>query len=65
LKENTKLIRKLKDVPCIDCGYRFPWYVMEFDHVPERGKKKYNISSLVYRTKLTAPYIQIELKNAI
>ena len=32
-------LRKLKDVPCADCGGSFPYYVMTFDHVPERGPK--------------------------
>lgn len=30
-------IRKAKDKPCVDCGVRYPYYVMQFDHV--RGGK--------------------------
>lgn len=26
-------IRKLKDVPCVDCGVKYPSYVMHFDHI--------------------------------
>jgi len=37
IKENT---------PCSDCGKKYPFYVMQFDHVPERGDKRSNISSL-------------------
>ena len=33
-----------KDVPCKDCGNRFPSYVMDFDHIPERGKKCFALS---------------------
>lgn len=33
-----------KNHPCQDCGQSFPHYVMEFDHVPERGPKQFNIS---------------------
>lgn len=39
-----EVVRKLKDVPCADCGHRFPWYVMDFDHV--RGNKLNNIGSM-------------------
>ena len=30
--------------PCSDCSKSYPWFVMEFDHVPERGKKTIDIS---------------------
>lgn len=40
--ENATKIRVIKDVPCKDCGQRFPYYVMDFDHV--RGEKKFVIS---------------------
>lgn len=40
------LIIELKSVPCTDCGNRFPYYVMDFDHV--RGDKQRNISQLVH-----------------
>ena len=30
-----------KDVPCADCGHRYPHYVMQFDHV--RGVKLFNL----------------------
>lgn len=26
------LLAQIKDVPCMDCGQRFPPYVMDFDH---------------------------------
>ena len=35
----------LKDRPCMDCGGRFPHYVMEFDH-PNRKIKTGNISQM-------------------
>ena len=37
-------IAKAKDVPCADCGGRFPAVCMDFDHLPERGPKKFNVS---------------------
>ena len=30
--------------PCSDCHKQYPHFVMEFDHVPERGKKTIDIS---------------------
>ena len=39
------LIIKLKSKRCADCHHRFPWYVMDFDHV--RGKKLFDMSRLM------------------
>ncbi len=39
--EVRDLIRARKSVPCADCNTRYPFYVMDFDHV--RGVKKFNI----------------------
>lgn len=33
VERNQALIREAKSVPCADCGVRYPWYVMDFDHV--------------------------------
>lgn len=38
------LIQELKNVPCADCGQKFPYYAMDFDHV--RGKKIESVSGL-------------------
>lgn len=40
-----QIIRERKNVPCTDCGKRYPHYVMDFDHV--FGEKKYNIGNMV------------------
>src|ERR1017187_1622043 len=42
-------IQQLKSVPCKDCGKTFPWYCMDHDHVPERGKREFLISHWVSR----------------
>lgn len=42
-EQNTQELRKLKDVPCHDCGGKFPHYIMEFDHV--RGEKLFVIAT--------------------
>ena len=39
-----EMINDLKNHPCMDCGHSYPSWVMHFDHVPGRGKKKYNVS---------------------
>lgn len=39
-------IRKLKSVPCADCGDEYPWYVMDFDHLPGTIKEE-NISRMI------------------
>lgn len=44
---NREVVRKLKDAPCVDCGIRYPDYVMQFDHIPERGPKLGEINRLV------------------
>ncbi len=31
-------IREKKNKPCADCGRRYPYYVMDFDHRPEHQK---------------------------
>ncbi len=35
--ETREFIRKIKDVPCMDCQIKYHWFAMDFDHV--RGKK--------------------------
>lgn len=41
---NRQLVERAKDVPCVDCGVRYPSFVMDFDHV--RGEKRANVSQL-------------------
>jgi len=42
-------VRDLKEsTPCKDCGVKYPYYVMQFDHVPELGTKKANMANLVH-----------------
>jgi hypothetical protein len=40
----TDMLRVLKDEPCADCGVRYPYYVMDFDH---RSDKVTEVSLLV------------------
>lgn len=32
------------DRPCADCGAVYPYWVMQLDHVPNRGRKSFTIS---------------------
>lgn len=33
------IVLEAKDKPCTDCGIRYPFYVMQFDHLPGTIKK--------------------------
>jgi hypothetical protein len=45
-KELREFIKQIKeDAPCLDCGVRYPWYVMDFDHV--LGDKYMEVSAMV------------------
>lgn len=42
-ERKREFLRELKtDVPCTDCGVKYPHYVLEFDHIEE---KDYNINA--------------------
>lgn len=45
-EEKLAFVRAQKDVPCMDCGVQYPYYVMEFDH-REPNKKSANIGRLL------------------
>jgi hypothetical protein len=44
-REIRDMLRKRKDVPCTDCGQRYPHYVMDFDHVGEKTINPAQIAS--------------------
>ena len=56
-------INSLKDVPCKDCGGRFPSECMDFDHV--RGPKLFNVGTCsrngVSETRLDAEIAKCEI----
>lgn len=47
-KRKRQWFQELKSLPCDDCKKKYPHYIMDFDHVPEYGKKKSLIS--IYRS---------------
>lgn len=38
--------KSLKDKPCMDCGEKYPYYVMDFDH---RENKEFSLSNCVMK----------------
>ena len=45
LNSSQLFIRRQKEGrPCTDCGITWPYYVMQFDHVPGRGQKLFMLS---------------------
>ena len=45
--QRKQIIDNIKDVPCLDCGVKYPSYVMHFDRVPERGEKIKDIAGML------------------
>lgn len=41
-KEIRELVIQAKNKPCADCGFEFPYYVMDLDHIA--GTKKFVLS---------------------
>jgi len=54
------LVRAAKDRPCADCGQRFPFYVMEFDH-REGEVKCFNIGDANDRRRVGKSRLLAEL----
>ena len=50
-RENKEYIKNLKDVPCKDCGNRYPIYVMDFHHISPRDESLTIGKSLVNEMK--------------
>lgn len=44
------VVQQAKDKPCADCKIKYPYYVMQFDHV--RGTKVGDISRMVANRQL-------------
>ena len=55
-----RLIREAKDRPCSDCGRRFPFYVMDFDH-RDRAEKLFNIGADALRGRCSIESLKREI----
>lgn len=65
-RENSRKLRSLledlKSVPCADCGQRYPFYVMDFDHVS--GKKRFSIAhARQHLSSLSSSTLMREIKK--
>lgn len=60
-KELDKLINSYKDKPCMDCGIKYPPFVMDFDHIGIE-KKEFNISSM-RRRRMAFDKIIVEISK--
>lgn len=45
LAQKKARVQELKNVPCADCQERYPFYVMDFDHV--RGEKYGSVGAML------------------
>lgn len=48
-KEKRDIVLAAKSKPCADCGNTYPFYVMQFDHLPE-FEKAFNVSKYYQKT---------------
>ena len=55
------MLDKYKDRPCVDCGGRYPSYVMDLDHV--RGKKKVDALARMTWSGTTVEKMRAELEK--
>jgi len=49
-RASAKMLDLLKDVPCVDCGRRFPPCVMQFDH-RDPATKTYEVTRIITRAR--------------
>lgn len=50
--EYREWVRSFKEKPCTDCGQSYPYYVMDFDHLPE-FKKSFHMAHAWMKAKQT------------
>jgi transposase-like protein len=57
---NKRGIHAAKEVPCADCGRRYPHYVMDFDHRPGE-KKRFNLANAAGSSRMSWEVIAAEI----
>jgi hypothetical protein len=56
-------LQQIKEAtPCADCGVLYPYYVMTFDHVPERGPKLVTFGH-VQRGRISWAALRLEIEK--
>ena len=48
---------------CMDCKVNYPYYVLQFDHRPESGKKKFTIAEAIRESSVTPEELFIEINK--
>lgn len=56
--EIREFVNAVKDVPCTDCGVRYPYYVMQFDHL-DPSIKEFDIAHGVRSKTLSAIKLEV------
>lgn len=59
VRQGRAILHEHKNVPCADCGVRYPPYVMDFDH-RDGSTKVDNVGSLVGRVNVSKLLAEIE-----
>ena len=60
VQDLRNLVLKCKSVPCADCGCAYPYYVMDFDHLPGQDKS-FGICAGVSIHKYTLEKLKTEI----
>lgn len=60
IDERKEFLRKIKDKPCLDCGKKYPAWIMDFDHRDEKDKVA-SISFLAFRKLVKFDKIKAEI----
>lgn len=60
-KWKAQFIKFKEATPCFDCGNFYPHYILQFDHVPERGVKKFPIAWRATTVGISSPSVKAEL----
>ena len=47
-REQTAMMQKLREVPCVDCKQRFPFFAMDFDH-RHSAQKSFEVTRMLGR----------------
>lgn len=62
IQEREKWLEVIKDQPCVDCGVKYPPYVMDFDH-KEGELKIASVSYLARRNTSSFEKIKAEIEK--
>lgn len=61
-KSAEKFRQYMESMSCTDCHRSFDWWMLEWDHVPERGIKLINIGAIAHKD-ISNPRLANELQK--